>query len=318
MALLVEEPYGAFGKMNPTGHAAVYFSNICAESPTRLRACLPGESGAVISRYWAISGYDWIAIPLIPYLYAVDEPEQVPASVDASTVARLQDEYRRAHLRAIVPDTPDGSAPKGDWEQLVGEAYIRRIYVFQIETSAAKDFELMEQLNSQPNQSHFNLLFRNCADFSRSLINFYFPGALRRNLIADLAISTPKQMGKRLVSYSKRHPELELSKFLIPQAPGTVPRIEAVHGVLESIVRSKKYAVPLLALHPFIGSSVAVAYVAKGRFNPAREATVLDNPVNLEIALTAQPRRKEQLNAESGGQDGLMLLQEGWATAYLY
>ena len=150
------------------------------------------------------------------------------------------------------------------------------------------------------------------------MINFYFPGALRRNLIADLGISTPKQMGKRLVSYSKRHPELELAKFLIPQTPGTVPRSEAVHGVLESIVRSKKYAVPLLLLHPFIGSSVAVAYVARGRFNPARDATVLDNPVNLELALTAQPRRKEQLNAESGSQDGLMLLEEGWATAYLY
>ena len=318
MALLVEEPYGAFGKMNPTGHAAVYFSNLCAASPTRLRACLPGESGVVISRYWDVGGYDWIAIPLIPYLYAVDEPEKVPASVDASTVARLQDEYRRAHLLQIVPDSPDGLPPKEDWEQLVGKAYIRRIYVFQIETSAAKDFELMEQLNSQANQSHFNLLFRNCADFSRSLINFYFPGALRRNFIADLGISTPKQMGKRLVSYSKRHPELELTKFLIPQAPGTVPRSEAVHGILESIVRSKKYAVPLLVLHPFIGSSVAVAYVARGRFNPARDATVLDNPVNLELALTAQPRRKEELNAEAGAQDGLMLLQDGWATAYLY
>lgn len=318
MALLVEEPYGAFGKMNPTGHAAVYLSNICAESPTRLRACLPGESGVVISRYYSISGFDWIAIPLIPYLYAVDEPEQVPASVDAATVTRMQDDYRRAHLRQIVPDRPDGSRPNGDWEQLVGEAYIRRIYVFQIETSSAKDAELMEQLNSRPNQSHFNLLFRNCADFSRGIINFYFPGALRRNLIADVGISTPKQMGKRLVSYSKRHAELELSKFVIPQMPGTLPRSDAVHGVLESIVRSKKYAVPLLLLHPFIGSSVAIAYVAKGRFNPARDATVLDSPSNLELALSGQSRHKEQLNAASGSQDGLMLLEEGFATAYLY
>ena len=42
-ALLMEEPYGDFGAMNPTGHAAIYLNHICAASPTRLRACHPGE-----------------------------------------------------------------------------------------------------------------------------------------------------------------------------------------------------------------------------------------------------------------------------------
>ena len=34
VALLMEEPYGEFGAVNPTGHAAVYFNHICADSPT--------------------------------------------------------------------------------------------------------------------------------------------------------------------------------------------------------------------------------------------------------------------------------------------
>lgn len=38
-ALLMEEPYGTFGAINPTGHAAVYLNHICAESPTQLRPC---------------------------------------------------------------------------------------------------------------------------------------------------------------------------------------------------------------------------------------------------------------------------------------
>src|SRR6185312_812059 len=109
VALFVEEPYGTFGHMNPTGHAAVYFSNICAETPTQLRACRAGESGVVISRYSAIRGYDWVAIPLLPYLYAVEEADLVPATVDAATVERLRNHYRRAHLQAILPDNPDGS-----------------------------------------------------------------------------------------------------------------------------------------------------------------------------------------------------------------
>jgi hypothetical protein len=71
-ALLMEEPYANFGAFNPTGHAAVYLNHICAESPTRLRPCRPGEPGAVISRYHKIDGFDWLAIPLVPYLYAVE------------------------------------------------------------------------------------------------------------------------------------------------------------------------------------------------------------------------------------------------------
>jgi hypothetical protein len=68
VAFLMEEPYGGFGSVNPTGHGALYFNHICAESPTRLRVCRAGEMGTVVSRYHNIKGYDWIAIPLLPYL----------------------------------------------------------------------------------------------------------------------------------------------------------------------------------------------------------------------------------------------------------
>src|SRR5690348_9029656 len=69
VTLFLDEPYGTFGGMNPTGHAAVYFSNICAARPTQLRRCNEGERGVVISRYHRVGGYDWLAVPLIPYLY---------------------------------------------------------------------------------------------------------------------------------------------------------------------------------------------------------------------------------------------------------
>ena len=81
----MEEPYGEFGAMNPTGHAAVYFNQICAETPTMLRPCHDGEYGVVISRYHKIDGYDWLAIPLVGYLYAVDSPSDIPVTVDKAT-----------------------------------------------------------------------------------------------------------------------------------------------------------------------------------------------------------------------------------------
>ena len=78
-ALLMEEPYGFFGAVNPTGHNAIYFERICAETPVKLRRCEAGELGAVIARYQGIDGYDWVAIPLIPYLYSVEKAADVPA-----------------------------------------------------------------------------------------------------------------------------------------------------------------------------------------------------------------------------------------------
>jgi hypothetical protein len=78
VALLLEEPFAKFGTFNPTGHAAVYLSGVCAASPVLLRRCNPGETGVVISRYYRVGGYDWLAIPLLPYLYAVDDPAEFP------------------------------------------------------------------------------------------------------------------------------------------------------------------------------------------------------------------------------------------------
>src|SRR5271166_889232 len=92
--LLLEEPYGTLGFFTATGHAAVYLSGVCAETPLVLRPCTPGETGVVISRYNGVGGYDWIAIPLIPYLYAVERPEDVPLFADARMVAFLLDRYR--------------------------------------------------------------------------------------------------------------------------------------------------------------------------------------------------------------------------------
>ncbi len=93
IALLVEEPYGSYGAYNPTGHAAIYLDHVCAETPTRLRPCRPGELGVVVSRYLHVHGNDWFAMPLIPYLYAVDDLADVPSSPDAVMVKKVRTAY---------------------------------------------------------------------------------------------------------------------------------------------------------------------------------------------------------------------------------
>jgi hypothetical protein len=294
VTLFLEEPFGTFGGMNPTGHAAVYLSHVCAASPLSLRRCQEGEHGVVISRYHRVSGYDWIAIPLLPYLYAVNQPDDVPLTASPEDVATLRDSYRRASLKAIIPDAEDGAAPKGDWIQLVGSAYDRTIYAFGVETTEEQDDAFIETFNSRANRVHFNLFFHNCADFARKAIDFYYPHAVHRSLLADAGIMTPKQAARSLVSYRKHHKDLQFSILVIPQVQGTVPRSTAVRGVLESLVKSKRYALPLVSvavLHPFFGGSLAFAWIEGSRFDPRRMAPANSSAIPAAIESELQSNR---------------------------
>ena len=273
--VFVQEPYGAFGAINPTGHASVYLSRVCAESPVVMRRCRPGEFGVVVSRYYKIAGYDWVAVPLIPYLYAVENLESIPQQANAETVAALRDDYRRKHLQEIAPDRPDGKTPKGSWVELVGAAYNRKLYGFRIETTEDQDNQLISLLNSRKNKSHFNLFFNNCADFSRRILNFYYPGAIRRSYIADAGMTTPQGIVKCLLSYEKHHPEFSISSFFLPQVAGSRPQSRRIDGTVEGFVRSKKYILPLAAFHPWIAATLFGIYMADGRFNVAHHATTM-------------------------------------------
>jgi len=276
VALLMEEPFGKFGAINPTGHAAVYLNHICASSPTELRLCGPGEYGVVISRYHKIAGYDWIAIPLIPYLYAVDDASDVPISVDKAQVAELRDAYRRKYLEALAPDKKNGKAPGGEWIQLVGSSYDRTIHGFQVTSTTEQDERFIALFNDRRNVGHFNLFFHNCADFSRSVLDIYLPGAIHRSFIADLGLTTPKHVARELVKYDEKHPETDMSAFVIPQVAGSVRRSHPVNGVAESLVKSKKYLIPMTILAPELTGGMVAAYLVRGRMKLPDDAVIFD------------------------------------------
>lgn len=299
--LFLEEPYGKLGFFTATGHAAVYLSGVCAQTPLVLRPCQPGETGVVISRYDGIEHYDWVAIPLIPYLYAVDHAEDVPLFVDAKTVSVLRDRYRRQHLEEIAPDAENGEAPGGNWYELVGSSFDRTIYAFQIDTTPEQDAALIRKLNSDPNRSHFRTVSSNCADFAKQIINFYYPKALHRSVVADVGITTPKQIAKTLVKFEQRHPQIEYSHFIIAQVPGNTPRSSAVHGVVESFFKSKKYMVPSVVVSPIFAGCVFAVYegVGAGRFQPGRDALVLDSDGTLQKPIGHEDLRAFQLQLKN-------------------
>jgi hypothetical protein len=274
VSLLIEEPYGFFGSINPTGHSAIYLNRVCAETPTLLRRCQPGETGVVISRYSRIRKLDWVAIPLLPYLYAVEQAQDVPEWAEADAVDKMREQYAEAHLTSLVSSVK-GYDTKNVWPQLLGVAYLRKIYSFEIATTGQQDDLLIAEYNDGANHSHFNLFTNNCADFSRRALNFYYPHAVGRSITADVAITTPKQIAKSLANYARRHGELELNEIIIPQIPGSTPRSHAPRGVVESLLKTKKYAVPIAVLNPYVLAGIAVTYLISGRFEIATHAPVV-------------------------------------------
>ena len=276
VALLMEEPYGELGSFDPAGHSAVYLNHICAESPIKLRPCRAGELGVVISRYHKIHKEDWTAMPLVPYLYSVEDASEVPHSVTKADVVRLREAYWREHLQELAPAGPGDSVPKGEWTQLVGGSFDRQIHGFQIETTAEQDERFIDIFNDRRNVGHFNALFHNCADFSRVVLDIYFPHSIHRNFIADLGITTPKQVARSLVKYGRNHPELKMSAFTILQVPGEPRRSHPVDGVDESLVKSKKYLLPLIILSPPLAGGIVVGYLSEGRMKLPKDATIFE------------------------------------------
>jgi hypothetical protein len=301
VALLIEEPYGFFGSINPTGHAAIYLNRVCAETPTVLRRCQPGETGVVISRYSRIRKLDWVAIPLLPYLYAVENVDDVPDRADAAPVERMREEYAEAHLSSLT-SVIKGYDAKNVWPQLLGVAYIRKIYSFEIATTAEQDDRLIAEYNGRANRSHFNLFTNNCADFSKQLLNFYYPHAVHRSLISDAGMTTPKQIAKSLSGYAHHHDQLELTEIIIPQSPGSFSRSRPPRGIAESLLKTKKYALPIVVLNPYFLAGIAVTYFVNGRFELAKNAPVVPIPSQEQVLFSGKidsPDKTLEANTQS-------------------
>jgi hypothetical protein len=279
-AVLMEEPYGFFGVLNPTGHIAVYFAHICAETPVKLRRCEPGEQGTVIARYSGIAGYDWVAMPLIPYLYSVEELSDVPVRVDKQTVRRLRNRYHEDHLGYLGEGAFEGSFVRGGWTQLVGAAFERRIYAFRFATTDEQDEAVIQHLNTRANRSEFNLVYNNCADFARAVLNIYFPRTFRRYFFPDAGMTTPKQITYKLTKYSRKHPEIHLAVFQIPQVPG-YRRISHSNKSVSASLITTGYVVPIFFLNPYVGGAIVLDYLTRGRFPSVPEIVQVLSPDEL-------------------------------------
>lgn len=282
IGLVVGEPFGSFGTMMPAGHASIYLDHLCAASPTRLRRCAPDETGVVISRYHDLRStqLDWMAVPASVFFYGTEDPTQGAAFMTPSLEGEVRESYRAAHLAEIAPERIDKNGvahppPYGDWEEAIGAAFDRRLFLYTIETTPEQDAAILEAVNTQANVRRYALFHANCADFAADLLNIVLPETFHRNNIADFHMMSPKQLARLMDSYALAHTKTNLTIYEIPQVPGTLRRSRPVRGAAETLLKTKRYLVTLLVLQPEVVFTSWIIYETKGKSRPEAGAIPL-------------------------------------------
>jgi hypothetical protein len=277
MTVLVGEPFGNFGTMMPVGHTAVYLDRVCADGPLKLKICGAGEQpGVVVARYHRIGNLDWIASPVLEFLYAVQRPEEVPASVTAESVWAMRERYRERHMREIVPDGTERDKATDEWWETAGVAYNRRLWGYEIATTRAQDEAFVARMNADANKHLYHLKKTNCANFAAEVVNFYFPGAVRSDRIADFGLMTPKQVARCVAAYGKSHPAEGMRVIEVPQVSGTLRRSRPVRGGAEAGLKTKRYLFTLAVIQPEVPLALAGLYLWHGRWAIGRDAVVVE------------------------------------------
>lgn len=301
--VLNESLHESMDRITGTGHTGVYFSNICPESPVKLRLCRPGESGSVMSVYINIGedqSYGWNIVPLYIYLYGVEDPQNRPIFGSNKIKRLLEQRYRDNYLSEYCGTESCRTSLKAEWREMVAATLIRSVYIFAVDTTVDQDRALIAEFNEAANKNRFNGVTRNCADFTRGVINTYFPHAVKRDYVNDFGMTSPKAAARTFTGYALRHPESHFRVMHFAQVPGTIERSSEVRAGTEQLYRSKKFLIPMLLFADHELPVVAASYLLTGQFNPekafenhpAMESSTNDSgePLGQQAASTAQER----------------------------
>ena len=279
------------------GHSAVYLSNICPETPVKMRLCRPDEQGSVLQNYEDYKEdrpYEWNVVPLSVYLYGVNSMDEKPLFGYPELRTLLQQRYQQTSLREICTTTRCISDPNANWRDAVAAAFVREIYIFEVHTTREQDEAFLREFNARPNVNHYNGFSRNCADFSKMVVDIYFPHSAHRDVINDFGMTGPKAIARSFTHYAEHHPELQLRVVRIEQVPGTYKRSSDCREGTEQTVRSTKWLIPIAVLEAQAIPALAGSYLLFGHFNP--DHAMRDHPTE-DVAVLY-----EQLNAAK--QDG--------------
>lgn len=261
-------------RITSTGHTAIYFSRICPESPVKLRLCGPGENGSIMSNYINIGEdqpYEWNIVPLNIYLYGVEDPRNRALFASYKIKHLLEERYRQKYLPGYCATESCMTRTKSEWREMVAATMIRGVYIFAVSTSVEQDQRLIAEFNDSVNKNHFNGVTRNCADFTKHIVNTYFPHSAHADYLNDFGMTSPKAVARTFTHYGLHHPDSNFRVMHFAQIPGTTKRSRTVRSGTEQLFHSGKLLVPMALISYYTVPVVTVSYFTTARFNAQKQ-----------------------------------------------
>jgi hypothetical protein len=249
--------------------------------------------------------FEWNVVPFNIYLYGVENPKDRPVFGSAQVKDVLEERYRENYLTTYCRTRSCRTSNKAEWREMVGASLSRSMYIFVVRTTVDEDRRLIEEFNALPNRNHFNGMTRNCADFTKRVINRYFPHATHADYLNDFGMTSPKAIARSFTRYALSHRDTQFRVLHIAQVPGTIKRSTECRTGTEQLYRSKKLLLPMLIFAYHELPVVTASYLLTGRFNPERTSerypTVEATRDKHRLAKAKAARdaaRAEQLEAE--------------------
>jgi hypothetical protein len=292
-------------RITGSGHSAVYLSRICPASPVKVRLCRPGENGSVVSNYTTLGEdqpFQWNVVPFNTFVYGVPDPADRPLFASWKIKHRMEANYRKDVLGDYCVSRHCETSGSAEWREMVGATSERTFYILTVSTTIQQDLDLIAKFNSMPNVNRFNAMRRNCADFTKDVINDYFPHAAHRNIFSDFGVSSPKGIARSFAHYANAHPDLHYYVMHFGQLPGTIKRSSDPREGMEQLYRSKKLALPLAfgVAYPEVPGGAAGIYFLTGRFNPEHEFEKHATPHESELDYEFSLARTDEDEAREG------------------
>lgn len=183
--------------------SALYLSQVCTDegSAVKLRTCDEGEGGVVIQRRNAISaeGYDWFAVPVEYYFYAVERANEIPLFVNPKIHAVLAERLPMDFLPGYF-----------------GQSFWQTSFLFTFKGTYEDEVAIVQASRTNPDRNKFAALCINCSDLMVSVVRLLYP---------ESGIPTPKALAKGAVQLAQMYnPDGVVFLEEVPQLPGTFRR----------------------------------------------------------------------------------------------
>ena len=312
IGFLVDEPAADIGNLvDRAGHILIYFSDICADGPSKARPCQPGEGGSVLQRDILLTknGLNWIISPAAFMISGTLNLDDQPVIMTPALVDSFQKSAYSTFFHSAIPPEDGKAIPDGNWKFFISANAKRNQYLMTVADSDADNASIIQAINSEPTTGHpYNLFWRNCATEVQGFMNMVLPESEKIGPgVSTMGSPQPLGMAKGLIDRGRKDPNLDLKVEILRQSPSLFMRSQTMIYPLQNMYKNFIFAglVPWWPTYLEVVGAVFVYYEIIRPFSLRKQEVVFADGASsdLERQIAKDREAIKELRSELKGGD---------------